>query len=201
MSVYYDLYETPVPNGEDKKPMHARICSKGTIPAKMFINQVAKEQHMPHAMIVGIVQALSTTLAGWLADGYAVELDEFGYFSTTLKCMRPAMNKKDIRAESVCLGTVKFRPNKQFKKTVSIAMELQRLDKKHAPVKVSAEDMDTRKEKMLDFLGANVCITRAEYARLVHVTNRRATYDLQEFMETGVIRKRGGGRSVVYIKA
>lgn len=53
---------------------------------------------------------------------------------------------------------------------------------------------------MLTFLEANVCITRAEYARLTRVTDRCASSDLQEFLTEGVIHKRGGGRSVVYIK-
>ncbi|WP_284512313.1 hypothetical protein [Bacteroides sp. D20] len=53
---------------------------------------------------------------------------------------------------------------------------------------------------MMDFLEANICITRAEYSRLVHVTARRASRDLQTFIDSGVIRKRGAGRSVVYVK-
>ena len=83
-----------------------------------------KEQHMPHAMIVGIMQAISNALGDWLAEGYNVEFDELGYFSTTLKCTRPAMNKKDIRAESVRFETVKFRPSKEFKKYVRYQMHL-----------------------------------------------------------------------------
>ena len=52
MSTYYDLYETPDPSGEGKKkPLHARVRSKGTITAKEFQERMVKEQHMPHAMI------------------------------------------------------------------------------------------------------------------------------------------------------
>lgn len=200
MSTYYDLFETPAPDGESKeKPLHARVCPKGTINAKQFMEQVMKEQHMPHAMIVGIMQAISNALGDWLAEGYIVELDELGYFSTTLKCTRPAMKKKDIRAESVRFETVKFRPSKEFKQYVRRRMELERVDKKQAARKPSVEK-ENRKQMMLSFLDANVCITRAEYARLTRVTDRRATTDLQEYLKEGVIRKRGGGRSVVYIR-
>ncbi|UVO98274.1 HU family DNA-binding protein [Bacteroides sp. BFG-257] len=136
MSTFYDLYETPDPSGEGKKkPLHARVHSKGTITAKEFQERVMKEQHMPHAMIVGIMQAISNALGDWLAEGYNVEFDELGYFSTTLKCTRPAMNKKDIRAESVRFETVKFRPSKEFKKYVRYQMHLERLDKKMATKK------------------------------------------------------------------
>ena len=200
MSTYYDLYETPDPSGEGKKkPLHARVRSKGTITAKEFQERLMKEQHMPHAMVVGIMQAISNALGDWLAEGYNVELDELGFFSTTLKCTRPAMQKKDIRAESVRFATVKFRPSKAFKKYVRHQMELERIDKKVSAKKPAVAKKD-RRQMMLTFLEANVCITRAEYARLTRVTDRCASADLQEFLTEGVIRKRGGGRSVVYIK-
>ena len=192
MSTYYDLYETPDPSGEGKKkPLHARVRSKGTITAKEFQERLMK--------VVGIMQAISNALGDWLAEGYNVELDELGFFSTTLKCTRPAMQKKDIRAESVRFETVKFRPSKAFKKYVRHQMELERIDKKTSAKKPAVAKKD-RKQMMLTFLEANVCITRAEYARLTRVTDRCASSDLQEFLTEGVIRKRGGGRSVVYIK-
>lgn len=202
MSAYYDLYETPVSDESEKPaPLHARIYSKGTISAEMFIERVVKEQHMPHAMIVGIMQAVSNALGDWLAEGYNVELDELGYFSTTLKCTRPAFAKKDIRAESVRFETVKFRPNKRFKQRIEREMILERLDKKRTGMKKTVGDIELRKQKMLEFLAANVCVTRAEYARLVQISDRRATYDLQSFLSEGVVMKRGGGRSVVYIQS
>ena len=49
MSTYYDLYETPDPSGEGKKkPLHARVRSKGTITAKEFQERLMKEQNAAH---------------------------------------------------------------------------------------------------------------------------------------------------------
>ena len=103
MSAYYDLYETPVPEGEEPKSLHARVCSKGTISGKEFMERVFREEHMPHAMVVGIVQAITTTLGDWLAKGYTVEIEGLGFFSTTLKCTHPVMKKKEEP------GTVSFK--------------------------------------------------------------------------------------------
>ena len=190
-----------VPEGEEPKSLHARVCSKGTISGKEFMERVFREEHMPHAMVVGIVQAITTTLGDWLAKGYTVEIEGLGFFSTTLKCTHPVMNKKEVRAESVKMSTVKFRPGIEFKRYVAGKMELERADKRFFPDKPKAMgDMAAREKSMMDFLEANVCITRAEYSRLVHVTARRASRDLQTFIDSGVIRKRGGGRSVVYVK-
>ena len=175
--------------------------AKGTISGKEFMERVFREEHMPHAMVVGIVQAITTTLGDWLAKGYTVEIEGLGFFSTTLKCTHPVMNKKEVRAESVKMSTVKFRPGIEFKRYVAGKMELERADKRFFPDKPKAMgDMVAREKSMMDFLEANVCITRAEYSRLVHVTARRASRDLQTFIDSGVIRKRGAGRSVVYVK-
>lgn len=54
-----------------------------------------------------------------------------------------------------------------------------------------------RKEMMLKFLEANVCITRAEYSRLTNVTDRRASCDLQEYLTEGIIRKRAKDAAAV----
>lgn len=206
MSAYYDLYETPAPKGRGEseptpKPLHARIHSKGTITAEEFIERVVKEQHMPHAMVVGIIQAISNALGDWLAEGYNVELDELGFFSTTLKCAHPVAAKSEIRAESVHFETVKFRPSKHFKRYIDRQMTLERLDKKRTTTKKTVSDIESRRQKLLEFLDSNICVTRSEYARLVRITDRRATCDLQDFLVDGIIKKRGGGRSIVYTRS
>jgi len=54
MSAYYDLYETPSPNGsEEKKSLHARICPKETYTQKEFVEHVAMFQHLPKNIIGG----------------------------------------------------------------------------------------------------------------------------------------------------
>ena len=51
MSAYYDIYETPSPNGsEEKKSLHARICPKETYTQKEFVEHVAMFQHLPKTL-------------------------------------------------------------------------------------------------------------------------------------------------------
>ena len=70
MSVYYDFYETPVSEGEEPKPLHARVRSKGTISGKDFMNQVFREEHMPHAMYyAGYLYRARRLAGGWLYGG------------------------------------------------------------------------------------------------------------------------------------
>lgn len=102
MSAYYDLYETPSPNGsEEKKSLHARICPKETYTQKEFVEHVAMFQHLPKNIIGAALDACIDELCDLLANGNIVELGELGFFSTSLKCTQDTDDeKKKIRSES-----------------------------------------------------------------------------------------------------
>ena len=79
MSVNYDLYETSNPDKEGEVlPLHARVLLKGSYTAEEFADQVVAFQHMPHAQVVGIIEAISKELQHLLLkeeaglEGYVV---------------------------------------------------------------------------------------------------------------------------------
>ena len=77
MSAYYDLYETPSPDGkEDKKSLHARICPKRTYTQKEFVEHVSTFQHLPKNVIGAALDACIDELCDLLANGNIVELGE-----------------------------------------------------------------------------------------------------------------------------
>ena len=96
MSAYYDLYETPSPDGkEDKKSLHARICPKRTYTQKEFVEHIATFQHLPKNVIGAALDACIDELCDLLANGNIVELGELGFFSTSLNaCARPTTRKR-----------------------------------------------------------------------------------------------------------
>lgn len=85
MSVNYDLYETPdlTKSGEDQ-PLHARVVLKGSYTAEEFVEQVVAMQHVPHAQVVGIIEAISKELKHLLLKGFSVELGDVGYFTLSV---------------------------------------------------------------------------------------------------------------------
>ena len=63
MSVNYDLYETPNPDKEGEVlPLHARVVLKGSYTAEEIADQVVAFQRMPHAQVVGIIEAMPKDL-------------------------------------------------------------------------------------------------------------------------------------------
>lgn len=202
MSAYYDLYETPSPNGkEEKKSLHARICPKETYTKKKFVEHVAMFQHLPKSVIGAALDACIDELCDLLANGNIVELGELGFFSTSLKCTQETDDeKKKIRSESIRFQNVHLRISSTFRKKIRKTMTFERvhsMTKKSKKVKTTEE---ARKEKLMLFLQENVCITKNEYIQLTGLTKYAAINELNKFIQQGVLRRRGTSRATVYIR-
>ena len=203
MSAYYDLYETPSPDGkEDKKSLHARICPKGTYTQKEFVEHVSTFQHLPKNVIGAALDACIDELCDLLANGNIVELGELGFFSTSLKCLRETDDeKKKIRSESVQFQNVHLRISSTFRNNIKKKMTLARV---HSTTKKSKKAVETteetRKAELELFLKRNVCINKNEYIQLSGLTRHAAIDELNKFILQGFLRRRGMGRSTVYVR-
>ena len=199
MSVNYDLYETPdLAKSGEEQPLHARVVLKGSYTAEEFVEQVTVFQHMPHAQVVGVIEAISKELRHLLLKGFSVELGDIGYFSLSLSVDKKVMDPKDLRSPSVSLKDINFRVNRQFKKDIESEIELQRY---HSPFRVKNPlDRERCLQRLEKFLEDHPCINRQDYALLVGKTKIQALQDINAFIKDGVLKKYGSGRSVVYIK-
>ena len=199
MSVNYDLYETPdLAKSGEEQPLHARVVLKGSYTAEEFVEQVTVFQHMPHAQVVGVIEAISKELRHLLLKGFSVELGDIGYFSLSLSVDKKVMDPKDVRSPSVSLKDINFRVNRQFKKDIESEIELQRY---HSPFRVKNPlDRERCLQRLEKFLEDHPCINRQDYAMLVGKTKIQALQDINAFIKDGVLKKYGSGRSVVYIK-
>ena len=199
MSVNYDLYETPdLAKSGEEQPLHARVVLKGSYTAEEFVEQVTVFQHMPHAQVVGVIEAISKELRHLLLKGFSVELGDIGYFSLSLSVDKKVMDPKDLRSPSVSLKDINFRVNRQFKKDIESEIELQRY---HSPFRVKNPlDRERCLQRLEKFLEDHPCINRQDYAMLVGKTKLQALQDINAFIKDGVLKKYGSGRSVVYIK-
>lgn len=199
MSVNYDLYETPdLAKSGEEQPLHARVVLKGSYTAEEFVEQVTVFQHMPHAQVVGVIEAISKERRHLLLKGFSVELGDIGYFSLSLSVDKKVMDPKDLRSPSVSLKDINFRVNRQFKKDIESEIELQRY---HSPFRVKNPlDRERCLQRLEKFLEDHPCINRQDYAMLVGKTKIQALQDINAFIKDGVLKKYGSGRSVVYIK-
>lgn len=199
MSVNYDLYETPdLTKSGEEQPLHARVVLKGSYTAEEFVEQVVAMQHVPHAQVVGVIEAISKELKHLLLKGFSVELGDVGYFTLSVTVDKKVMNAEDLRSPSVSLKDINFRVNRQFKKDIESELVLQRY---HSPFRVKNPlDRERCLERLESFLEEHPCINRQDYAMLVGKNKPQALQDIRAFLEEGILKKYGSGRSIVYIK-
>lgn len=199
MSIYYDLYKSGNPrNLDEPQPLYARVIPRGAIPADKFLELVSKTNGFSPAILGGTLQAITDELQRWLADGWTVELGELGYFSLSLRCDRPVMEKKEIRSPSIHLNNVNLRINKQFRKKFD-SMELERMQSPY----ISHSNLGKEEgfKKLMEHLDKHGCITRSDFMQLTGFGKVQAIGLLNQFIEEGSIRKYGSGKTVVYLKS
>lgn len=198
MSVNYDLYETPdLAKSGEEQPLHARVVLKGSYTAEEFVEQVTILQHMPHAQVVGVIEAISKELQHLLLKGFSVELGDIGYFTLSLSVNKKVLEPKDLRSPSISLKDINFRVNRQFKKEIESRIELQRC---HSPFRVKNP---LEEEKCLQRLNIflktiPVSIGRTMPSLLARRRSRHCRI-LMHLLKRD-FKKYGAGRSVVYIK-
>ena len=110
-----------------------------------------------------------------LADGWNVEMGNFGFFSTSLQCP-PVKDKKEIRAASVQMKNINFRASRPFKKEVGDKMRLQRGESITRPKKNSIS-RETCRDRLNKYLENHLFISRTDYS---HLTGRNKKVAIEE---------------------
>lgn len=198
MSALYDLFENPPSPDGEKQPLHARIVSKGTVDKEEFLDRVHKFTGISRSLLAGAMEAFANEARDLLADGWNVEMGNFGFFSTSLQCP-PVKDKKEIRAASVQMKNINFRASRPFKKEVGDKMRLQRGESITRPKKNSIS-RETCRERLNTYLENHLFISRTDYNHLTGRNKKVAIEELNSFITDRIIQKEGVGKLTVYIK-
>lgn len=198
MSALYDLFENPPSSDGEKQPLHARIVSKGTVDKEEFLDRVHKFTGISRSLLAGAMEAFANEARDLLADGWNVEMGNFGFFSTSLQCP-PVKDKKEIRAMSVRMKNINFRASRPFKKEVGDKMRLKRGKSLTRPKKNSIS-CETCLSRLNTYMENHLFISRTDYSRLTGRNKKVAIEELNSFIADGIIRKEGVGKLTVYIK-
>lgn len=125
-----------------------------------------------------------------------MEVGELGYFSLSLKCDHPMMEKKEIRSPSIHLNKINLRVNKDFRSKFNV-LKLERLE---SPYRSHSNRNDDQWLELLEqHLKKQGCISRADFMSLTGISRKKAVNLLNEYIEEGILRKYGDGKTVVYL--
>ncbi|MCQ2256774.1 MAG: HU family DNA-binding protein [Bacteroidaceae bacterium] len=118
MSIPYRL--TPMKDNISKNPrsgFYAQVVTKGTIDTTSLCREIAAGCTLTVADLRAAIEAISSSVANCLMDGYNVYIDGLGTFS--LSAESKVVDKEDeLRAPSVRVKSINFRSAVSLKKTV-----------------------------------------------------------------------------------
>jgi nucleoid DNA-binding protein len=138
------------------------------------------------------LEALFDYVALELADGYNVELENFGHFSVALSSRQKTNNEGKERMH-VTIGGVNFRCSSRLKKEVQ-KTELTKVKKEAHPFPSIKE----REKRMIAYLKKENAINVSEYIGLNGCSRYCAQNDIKAFLEKGIIIPSGVATHKVY---
>lgn len=118
MSIPYRL--TPMKDNISKAPKkgyYAQVVTKGTVDTTSLCHLIANGCTLTVADLRAALEALSSSIANCLMDGYNVNLDGIGTFSVSAES-KIVDSEDELRAPSVSVKNVNYRAAVSLKKAV-----------------------------------------------------------------------------------
>ncbi len=192
MGIRYDFYENPAQKKDTKQPkLHARVVSSGT----MTTDEIALRIHGNSTLTTGDVKAVLTSLSelivSELSFGRRVHVEGLGYFHLTLSCP-PVKSPKEIRAESIRVKSIAFRPEIELKKNFK-RLPFQRVREKRHSCRYSEIEIDGL---LTGHFMDNLYITRRQFQGLCGMTTTTAFRRIKQLIADGKLQRSHAHRSL-----
>jgi predicted histone-like DNA-binding protein len=185
MALYYDFYETPQPKGSERaKRLHARVVTKGTVTTDMLAADIQGSSSLTEADVKGVLTALVQTMRDRLEQSNRVHVEGLGYFRLTLDCP-PVGSPGEIRAESIRVKSIAFRPESDFKNSFRSVRFVRTPVKQHSKA-YSEQEMDSLLKACFN---DSPYLTAKQFRQLSGLTHATAARRLKQLVEAGKLRK------------
>lgn len=202
----YQMQEMNLPGKDGKKVLYPRLILGEQVNTAYLAKKMAQNTTFSVAEVIGLIQALADQISDQMSYGRSVKLDGIGIFTPSL-----ALHKDKERetgeegsvkrnAQSIMIGAINFRPEKEFIRNTNRQCMLKRSQHKF---KRSSQKYtpDQRLEMVREYLTTHPYIRVADYAALTGLRHTAASLELKQWSrqpESG-IRASGRGTHKVYI--
>jgi predicted histone-like DNA-binding protein len=195
MGLKYDFYETPRrEGGEEQTVYHARVVTMGTMTTKDLAENIQGATSLTVGDVKAVLVALTQTMTTWLSDSWRIHLEGLGYFQLTLSCP-PVKSPREIRAESIHVKSIAFRPEVAFKQA------FRGLRPERTPIKRhSATHSEQEMEAILAaHFKDNQYLSCSQFIALSGYTPSTAARRLKQLVAAGKLKKINFGRAAFYV--
>ena len=197
MDIKYDFKANPFKEKDGKPVLYPAVVVKETITTDELVKELSKHSAYSAGCVLGVLTELSDAIVAHLRRGQNVRLDELGTFSLALSS-REVTDRKEIRAASVSIKKVNFRPVPGLVKRVRQGADILRAEFGFLPTarKYTKEERWTLLEGYLKEHGS---ITRLAYSEWLGVARSTAAYELKGWYEEKKLDKEGKHSHAVYV--
>ncbi|MDR3268964.1 MAG: DNA-binding protein [Tannerella sp.] len=187
MGLNYDFYETPQPkDGEQPPTYHARVVTQGTLTTDALANEIQQATSLTVGDVKAVLAALTQTMTYKLSESWRIHLEGLDYFQLTLSCP-PVKSPREIRAESIHVKSIAFRPEIDFKNAFRSIQPVRTPVKKH-----SEQHSEQAMEKRLTaYFKDNMYMNGNQFMTLFGFTKSTAARRLKQLVAAGKLKKTG----------
>lgn len=184
MDIKYDFKANPFKEKDGKPVLYPAVVVKETITTDHIVKELSK--HSAYSAVVS-----------HLRQGKNVRLDGLGTFSLALSS-REVTDRKEIRAASVRIKKVNFRPVPELVKRVRQETDILRAEFGFLPT-VKKRSKEERWTLLEAYLKEHGSITRLAYSEWLGVARTTAAYELKAWYEEKRLDKEGKHSHAVYV--
>lgn len=197
MDIKYDFKENPFKEKDGKPVLYPAVVVRETITTEDIIKEVAKHSSFSSGCVLGVLQEVTDAIVSHLRAGQNVRLDELGTFSLGL-ASREVTDRKEIRAASVEIKKVNFRPVPDLVKRVRMETNILRAEFGFMPT-VKKYTKEQRWELLRSYLQEHGFITRLAYSEWLGLARTTADNELRKWNEEKKLAREGKHSHVVYV--
>lgn len=192
---------------DKKKRMYARLANMQEATYKMVVDDLTKSTGVPAPQVAAVLTALPMRMAFWFNINHSVKVDGLGLFTPTIGftkyCQKKPeeANEKNVNGDQLGIDSVTFRADSTFLKDLNRNIILTRSQYvKTIHPKSSPYSLEERKEKLLEYLEEHESIKGLTYCNLVKLKRTTGYQELKSFAAEGLVKRRGAGPCLVYVK-
>lgn len=197
MEIQYDFKTNPFKEKDGKPVLYPAVVVKETITTDHIVKELSRHSAYSAGCVMGVLQEVSDAIVSHLRQGRNVRLDGLGTFSLALSS-REVTDRKEIRAASVKIKKVNFRPVPELVKRVRQETEILRADFGFLPI-VKKYNKEERWTLLETYLKEHGFITRLAYSEWLGVARTTAAYELKAWYEEKRLDKKGRHAHAVYV--
>ena len=192
--IYYDFYKNPGKENDKPERFHPRVINQGSVDLQFLSKEIEKESTLTSADIEASLTAVTEKIRFHLLKGERVQIKGLGYFSVSLKCIKPDFDPKATRAENIKYKALKFKADKEMR------IELQNLECKRLTKDLSSTMQGNEIIKKLGkYFKDNKYITRRIMESLCNITPITANRRLNYCIQNNILKNVGTRYNPIYI--